>query len=299
MALRGILRSSSLIAPLATLVFFGYTETEPLKEVGQLTAPMELNELEIFLNAVDCLDAISSRSESSALHKFQVVGHAYGSRTGNNKGLDPRVIIELESHESDWVIFTGDIVREATTENLRLVRNQFRAIRKVAVTPGNHDGSPKKFEKLIGPRYSAQLVGDNLLIFLDSNSFLRNKEEDQINFLKKFEGGEFSNILIFMHHLLWATTSEELISSNAVQINESFNRVRELVQSIAIGRIFYLSGDVGAFPQKSGLTCRQEKSEVFISSGLGRSDTSNILSFEIYDDGAVWIEPKMLAKFEG
>ena len=82
-------------------------------------------DLEVCLNTFSTI-SYEEKQNISSKNNVYVIGHAYGSHSGNNLGLSNSVLNFFKSLTIDnqILILTGDIVRESSLENLELVQNQ-------------------------------------------------------------------------------------------------------------------------------------------------------------------------------
>ena len=267
-------------------------------EAPLVNGEVDLNESSVFSSAMECLDRINVE-QTQIDYEFVVVGHGYGSPTGKNLGLDERLLSTLPLEKPNLIVLTGDIVRSANKESLETVKRQINQFQRVLIAPGNHDVS-SEFDKTFDSihNYIVEL-GPDLLFALNSNEINFGLNEDVVSDFKSALNlkDAWRNIFIFSHHVSWANTITELTHSNAPQPDSTLENLRNILQSVNKRRVYFIAGDVGAFPGKSGLLCRGNKEEVFIASGLGRSDTSNYLVFKVVGSGGAEIKVKSLPKF--
>ena len=258
---------------------------------------VDLNEFQVFSKAMECLDRVNMKQRQID-YEFVVVGHGYGSHTGKNIGLDDRLLSTLPLENPDLIVLTGDIVRNANRESFETVKKQINQFQRVLIAPGNHDVS-SEFDRTLGTLNNISVeLGPDLLFTLNSNQINFGLDEDLVS---DFESAlnlkdDWRNVFVFTHHVSWANTATELAHSNGAQPDSSLENLRSILQSVKKQKVYFIAGDVGAFPGKSGLLCRGDKEEVFIASGLGRSDTSNYLVFKVGSSG-VQIEVRSLPKF--
>jgi len=255
-------------------------------EAPLVNGEVDLNESSVFSSAMECLDRINVKP-TQIDYEFVVAGHGYGSHTGKNLGLDERLLSTLPLEKPNLIVLTGDIVRSANKESLETVKRQINQFQRVLIAPGNHDVS-SEFDKTFGSihNYIVEL-GPDLLFALNSNEINFGLNEDVVSDFKSALNlkDAWRNIFIFSHHVSWANTITELTHSNRPQPDSTLENLRNILQSVDKRRVYFIAGDVGAFPGKSGLLCRGNKEEVFIASGLGLSDTSNYLVFKVVGSG--------------
>ena len=85
-----------------------------------------------------CIDKISD-SSTKPVARVLVVGHAYATPGGNNRGVAKRLVEFLASSGDHWdlMALTGDMVRNATRHNLLLARDQLSPYtEQLAIAPG-------------------------------------------------------------------------------------------------------------------------------------------------------------------
>lgn len=195
------------------------------------------------------------------LIRFFVVGHVYGqpSRWPNPPVAETLLknVERIRDEKPDFVIFLGDIVKEASPEafdNLELA-----LLKPLSVptfnAPGNHDLSiPKNYEASWGATHFSFICGSSGFLVLNSEASGQSLEQ-QLEFVRAFiesvgARGEIRNLFVFSHKLVWAVEDGkyDLVGRRSHWQDQSslFLSVMPMLRTL-MGRknISWGSGDIG------------------------------------------------------
>ena len=207
------------------------------------------------------------------IKKVFVIGHAYGSHSSNNPGLSDNVLtfVKKQNSKNQLLILTGDIVREDTVENLKLVRNQIETkFSEYYIAVGNHDiddNGLENFKKVF--KSDLNFINLKTADLIVANFTTRNwkpKLDDQNsinNFIKK---SSKDTIIIFSHQVFWYNLTKE-----TPKLNEVGREVEQDIDAwIKRGNknIIVISGDYGKSNSETFCEFNKSKNILFIASGV-------------------------------
>jgi hypothetical protein len=249
-----------------------------------------------------CIDKISD-SSAIPVARVLVVGHAYGSPGGNNRGVDNNLIEFLASSGDHWdlMALTGDIVSNASRHNLTLAHNQLSPYAdQLAVAPGNHDVGKTSdnarrdvFGDVFGVTYSAIELADDLLIFIDLNVGWT-LDLPQRQWLEDLlvDGDKYSRIIVFSHELVWGNYVGADVLPNGYTSPRTdapdFAELLNLFDAISSPMMF-VAGDIGS-GNNPGLYCGTKDGVHYLANGLG-GNSDHLIELTLREHGVLTIHP--------
>ena len=166
-------------------------------------------DLEVCLNTFSTI-SYEEKQNISSKNNVYVIGHAYGSHSGNNLGLSNSVLNFFKSLTIDnqILILTGDIVRESSLENLELVQNQISTyFDEYYIAVGNHDidaGRSNNFYKVFGSDLNFINLNSTDMIVANFSTFnWKPALADQVRINSFIEQSINETIIIFSHQVFW------------------------------------------------------------------------------------------------
>lgn len=237
-------------------------------------------------------------------YSFYVAGHAYGAGTEVPDGLHGPLISYLETVTMDpkmeFGVFTGDFVQEDNDEQYAQFMD---SVKKTGLpfyaNPGNHDISKggERFDRLVGPRFQAFDFQGSVFIFLDPTYPDQNIPPEQIRMIKDILGRnpKAENVFVFSHYLIWWEADDDRY--NYISPNWDYGRTEHTnFQSEVLplfkqfsGKTYFIAGDVGKTDDSRGIFFEEFDGFKYIASGMGNRTTDNVLEFQVYEDGRVFI----------
>ena len=231
----------------------------------------------------DC--EITSLSEVSN-NSIVFIGHAYGA-PGHGEFLSPKVVSFLNKNKNkiERVVFTGDVLREPSKEKWKRLNDyMFSNQIKFSIAPGNHDIGFndnayrdiffKIFDKSFPYVIKSVSNQKTKIVIEDStknNWMIMNKSFEFIN-----QDNKNINYAILLRHnipvselLKQANSTEGLGYRKLPSINELSKKFKR--------KVIVISGDSGAEPSLSRISCIKKNKLTVIANGIGNLDNDIIL----------------------
>ena len=241
-------------------------------------------------------------SDRELAYSFYVAGHIYGSHskkgTPEQDHMHPPFAAALSGIAADERIelgvLTGDTVLIPSTGSYGNLKSALELTGKpYFITPGNHDlDGSGLFAAHFGSAYQSFIRGNELFVLLTPGSDYRLNNE-QLQFLSNLvsQHQDVNNIFVFSHYLFWLDGSHfpwTQANGGPYQENRSnfWTDVLPLFYQYS-GEIFFIAGDVGAFPEWASIAYERVGNAHFIASGMGGGLMDNYLFVHVFDDGSV------------
>ena len=221
--------------------------------------------------------------------RFFVMGHVH---TWFSSEVAPTMRANQE--RLDYLILTGDVVENSTTENWEVVNELIQSIEPATyIAPGNHDLNYANketgesyvtyplYEHYFGQSYRSFRVKSNLFIFLDTitSSFL-DAQKEMIDFeLANLDN--IKNVFVFTHYLQYVHTQSRfscLIGHIHMDKNSPDSKhniwlyTEERLQDSHV-KTYYFSGDIGVDDHAGRIQAPafydQTDNLTILSSGMG------------------------------
>ena len=283
-------------------IFFHRNEIFPYRQLAELIPDQQSPGPEYdYMATRRCIDRISDGA-GRPVARILVVGHAYGTPGGDNRGVDPGFAEFLSSSGDQWdlMALTGDIVSSATLHNLRLARDQLSPYaRRLVVAPGNHDVGTTNdnalrdvFEEVFGPTYSAIELADALLVFVDL-SVEWTLDLEQRHWLEDLlvDGDAYSRIIVFSHNLVWTDyVGTDVLPNGLAGLSgePDFALLLDLFHTISTPLMF-VAGDIGV-GKNPGLYCGTKDGVHYIANGLG-GESDSLIEMTLLEGGGLTVHP--------
>jgi hypothetical protein len=267
---------------------------------------VDINKFEVtYRTLYDSQTHSQNVKENRVETSFYAAGHVYGSpskaNTPEQDEVHPPFVTALadiaNDQEIDFGILTGDTVflpSENSFENL--VDTMAKTGKPYFITPGNHDmNGSGLFESYFGQPFQTFKENNSLFILVSPGqdwalsdtqiAFLENTLEEDI--------WDVSNTFVFTHQMFWLEKDGSRFpgvtpNSWANKENESnfWGRIMPLFSNYA-GDVYFIAGDVGAFPDQNSVVYERDGNLHFIASGMGGEVRDNYLVADIYSDSSV------------
>jgi 3',5'-cyclic AMP phosphodiesterase CpdA len=224
---------------------------------------------------------------------FVVAGHTYGAHHGRNVGLHPRFLTALgKQRDFDFLVLTGDFVRQRTEESYAAVRGELREIGKPHyLVMGNHDDGPRGrrlFEESYGGTHYSFSVGANLFVVLDSQAERYSFGKEQMGFLEdELARKPWRNAFLFFHELLWLDSAryDGLLANlgrDADYSQASFwPEFFPFLRSHPGVEFYVIAGDVGGNPWAIPAFFDRIDNVNLVASGMGEVEDENFLWVDV------------------
>ena len=236
-------------------------------------------------------------------YNFFIAGHVYGKPYTKKKGIYEKFYKKiLNKKKYDFGIFAGDIVFTPNDNSWNVIDKQLSKIKyKIFFAAGNHEYNDKETKKIYEKRYGKTFYNfkfkKDLFIVLDSNLNNQNIIGQQLKFFNKsIKENKFNNLYIVSHHLIWMHNQNIFKSNNKIfdlsSSNKSYpkdfktNFWDEISTELLKlkNNVYFISGDLGAFPWVKSFYCKQYKNIKFLATGMGSGKNDNYISFEILNN---------------
>lgn len=158
-----------------------------------------------------CFLTCTANAQSDTF-RIAVAGHTYGAHAGTNIGLYPEFLSTFNDHKNryDYLVLTGDIVRNSTTNSWNTVAGELDAMGlPYYYVRGNHEkGSiaTNVFTNKHGGNYYAFKEGNLLNVVLNSGQYSAQVSNEEITFLSNTLAAyqdSVDYIFVYFHFLLW------------------------------------------------------------------------------------------------
>lgn len=238
---------------------------------------------------------VSNSMPETFPYSFIVAGHAYGSHSGKNIGLYPKFYNfisnnHLRSQSVDFIVFTGDIVRNSDQKSWDTVTHQLKQLGlPYFFVMGNNDISTigiNLFDNLFGNTYYTFNIQSDLFIVLDSQKKSRSITESQLLFIQEtlINYPKSKRIYVFVHELLWNNGPEyKHILSNSrsryrnIQASNYWDRLHPIFTNHPDKSFYVFAGDVGGNPDAISAFHDTKDNVTMIASGMGEVEDENFL----------------------
>ena len=235
-------------------------------------------------------------------YSFIVAGHAFGDHYSNHSGLYPKFYDflsnnYLRSQSTNFIVFTGDIVRYNDQKSWDTVTQQLQQLGlPYFFALGNHDaeGLPtigiNLFENLFGNTYYTFNIQSDLFIVLDSQQQPRSISEPQLSFIEEtlVNYPHKKRIFLFFHELLWNNAPEyQHILSNSrsryqnIQASNYWTHLHPIFTNHPDRSFYVFAGDVGGKPDAISAFYDTKDNVTLIASGMGEVEDENFLTVSI------------------
>lgn len=243
--------------------------------------------------------------ENALAVSFFTAGHVYGNPriSGTNTQDDvytpfANILKTIaEDDEIQFGVLTGDMVFEPSVESYENLINALKTTAKpIYAAPGNHDlDGSGLFQSYFGSTYQSFTTAGNLFIVLTPGEDWA-LDPVQLAFLENtVENHKWSsdNIFIFTHQLFWLEMDDQRFPE--IQPNSWANKngggnfwsaVKPIFSNYP-GDVYFIAGDVGAFPDRKAVFYGRDGNLHFIASGMGGGVNDNILVVDAFADGSV------------
>ncbi len=226
---------------------------------------------------------------------FFVAGHVYGTPGVDNDGVHPPFAEYLNKMGNDsqfsFGVFTGDIVKDATSDDWDEIDLQIKELFKKPVyfAVGNHDVVNRElYESRYGQSYFYHKFNNNLFLFFDGNLDHWNISGSQLTMLKEaLENLEdIDNIFIFVHQVIWWRWDNKysVLKFNSEDGFKAFpnywDQIHPLLDNLKIP-VFIFSGDIGAASWSSDFMYDKVGNVHLIASGMGENNGDNFVEVEV------------------
>ena len=284
-------------------IFFHRNEIFPYRQLTELISDRQSPGPEYdYMATRRCIDRISDGA-GRPVARILVVGHAYGTPGGDNRGVDPGFAEFLSSSGDQWdlMALTGDIVSSATLHNLRLARDQLSPYAgRLVVAPGNHDVGTTSdnarrdiFRDVFGVTYSAVELADHLLVFIDLSVgwTLDSKQRHWLEDLL-VDGDNYSRIIVFSHQLIWTDYVGTDVLPNGYNYPPTdvpdFEELLGLFHGIS-SPVMFVAGDIGS-GKNPGLYCGAKDGVHYLANGLG-GESDRLIELTLLERGGLTVHP--------
>lgn len=226
-------------------------------------------------------------------YSFLVAGHAYGAHGGTNVGLLPRFLAAVEREPGfDFVVLTGDFVRDGTEEQYAAVLGELRGLgRPFYLVLGNHDAGPRgnaTLRELYGETWYSFAIGADLFVSLDSQRRPYGFDQEQVAFLEeRLAATSWRNVFVFCHEVLWLGSERyDGLQANfgddpAYRDTHFWPEVYPLFERFPDQELHVLAGDVGGHPGAMPAFFDRVGNVTLVASGMGEVEDENVLRVEV------------------
>jgi 3',5'-cyclic AMP phosphodiesterase CpdA len=226
-------------------------------------------------------------------YSFLVAGHAYGAHGGTNVGLLPRFLAAVEDEPPfDFVVLTGDFVRDGTEEHYAAVLGELGGLGKpFYLVLGNHDAGARgtaTLQERYGGTWYSFAVGPDLFVSLDSQRPPRAFDHEQLAFLEERLGEkDWRNVFVFFHEVLWLGSERyDGLQANfgddpAYRDTRFWPEVYPLFQRFPGPEFYVLAGDVGGRPGAMPAFFDRVGNVTLVASGMGEVEDENFLRVQV------------------
>jgi hypothetical protein len=295
------------LSRLVIIFFFGFIFIESLlskKSKNLLIALKIIFSLYIFLpnifistfhdrnfdmtTAESCLNLYSRTYPNDGI-TYYVVGHAYGSHSGDNEGISNNLLDYFDQNYEN-IILTGDTVRNNNISNIQLLKTQLdKRFKNTYIAKGNHDISKEFNEIFSEDLHLISFEGVDIVIanFSTETWLPNNKDQELIN---NFLTNSVNDLVIlFSHQLFWLNLVDGDVSPNGYNILTKSLPTNPL-EWINYGEknLIIISGDYGI---EASFYCKNipEYNTVVVASGI-YDDLDDIILKLLIGDGSYSFE---------
>ena len=237
---------------------------------------------------------------------FYTAGHLYGSHdkagTAEQDFIHPPFAAAIPAIAQDpaiaFGILMGDTVYQPSAVSYGNLKDTMAETGKpYYIAPGNHDlDGSELFVTNFGPVYQSFTQGENLLVILTPRNDWQ-LDSEQLDFLQEtlqLNQDAVSNIFVFTHYLFWLDGEHfSWITPNGGPYQENrsnfWTEVKPMLETFD-GNVYFIAGDVGAFPGQQAAEYERDGNMHFVASGMGGGTDDNYLVVKVFDDGSVVFE---------
>ncbi|MDB3945730.1 metallophosphoesterase [Gammaproteobacteria bacterium] len=239
-------------------------------------------------------------------YSFIVAGHTYGSHSGKNPGLYTKFYQHLSSkflrsESVDFIVLTGDIVRESDQKSWDTVGQQMENLGlPYFFVMGNHDISNygiEVFKSLYRNTFYSFSILTDLYIILDSQQKSRSISEPQLKFVKSTlkKNRHAKRIFIFFHELLWNSAPEyQQVLSNGrsryqnIQESNYWTDLHPMFSDYPDKLFYVIAGDVGGNSDAISVFHDAKGNVTLIASGMGEVEDENFVVATALEDAVTF-----------
>jgi len=232
--------------------------------------------------AENCLNSYSQTYPNVGT-TYYVVGHAYGSHSGENQGISENLLNYFDQNYEN-IILTGDTVRNNNTSNIQLLKTQLdKRFKNTYIAKGNHDVGKEFNEIFSEDLHLISYEGVDLVIAnFSTESWLPNNKDQELinNFLTNSVN---DLVILFSHQLFWLNLVDGDVAPNGYNILSKSLPTNPL-EWINYGEknLIIISGDYGI---EASFYCKNlpEYNTVVVASGIYDNYNDIILKLLIGD----------------
>ena len=279
---------------LISIYIFQFHEINSIDSTNNRTTLQTVSNQNEYLESLDlekCLNTFSSINDkkiqsNTSKKDIYIIGHAYGSHSGDNLALSNSVLsfFETLTKKDKALILTGDIVRNSSIENLELAKNQITSyFDEYYIAVGNHDidaGRSNSYYRVFDS--DLNFISLNSLEMIIANFSTYNWKPslaDQVSINNFIKQSTEETIVIFSHQVFWYNlTVNEPKLNGKVTLKEDLG-LDTLDWLDTNGKnLIIVSGDYGIGTSKTFCEYDKKNNIVFIASGIyDRPEDSGIL----------------------
>ena len=230
-----------------------------------------------------------------------VIGHAYGIHGGKHEFIAPKIakLIEKNADIIDLLVFTGDVLENPTVKQWQKL-DKFLKQKNIsyAIAPGNHDYGHNFFHQFFTNMKYPTLIETEFssLILVDTMADI---PYDWVKMNALFSGKTLTNRLFILgHHILNPPLREY---SNAVRTLDPIQDKEFLRQNqenrkkllAKFDKIYFVSGDTGAFDPLPSLAVARTKNIIEVASGIGEQPYDYILAIHNGVIKSIFVDPNL------
>jgi hypothetical protein len=233
---------------------------------------------------------------------FSTAGHVYGEMGDKTIGIHQHFKNARTSPESDFLILLGDAVYKSSNLEWDKTIDQLNKVNDSLIfTIGNHEYNQKEnFLKVTNRErtYFSFNHKKSLFIILDSELSSKGIVGKQLAWLKEELNSPktYDNIFVFLHKLLWwnkenvysELTPNSVWNTDHLKLNfwselePTFNNLTQ--------DVYLIAGDMGGGINNDGYMYHNYENIHLVGSGMGASEESNYLTFNVHKTKEVSIE---------
>ena len=239
-----------------------------------------------------CINTFSNNQISDqnfeVIKSIYIVGHGYGNHYEENLGLSEKIINYFNSLDKKAsVIFTGDLIREPTSKNLDLLKNQLdNLFIEYYISPGNHElKNEQEYYKRFDNELKLLNFGflDLFIINTSTNNWQPSRQQqNEINKLLDESSSQF--VILFNHQLFWQKMVSDSVEPNGYNLLDTelhdnyLSWIKIKNKSLTI-----VSGDFGRREKSVFCEFVESKDTLFIANGIYDQTSDQILKLNIYE----------------
>lgn len=242
--------------------------------------------------------------KDTASYSFIVSGHFYGSDK-NQSGLPANTLLGnldwLNDKNPQMLVCLGDLFKDIRTNIPNYERVLFKKLEMPLFnTVGNHDLSDEIYQENYGKTDFSFRCGDDVHIFLDTETSNGDITELQHELIKSAEGEVSSgvnNIFIYSHRTIWKKAYEEMdeIFYDNTQSMSSGNFKDETLPYLhdlsKKADIYWMSGSLGTAP--ASFFYHKDGNITYIATAIRELPRDAVLEVDV-DNGEVSFETHSL-----